>query len=203
MPLLGEAPGQSLVFISFIYLCSFLFFTTAASQSGFLLLWWTPWPRATWGGKCLFCLHIQVTVHQWGKPGQEQRRLKTTYVQAAALWVHCFSRKWREWVVYGGPELERRGVFSTGVPLALRGSCWWLFHILKKVSNSKVKKGTQAVEEPKGVSWCTGHGWGGGLQYTRLLLAACSAWFLRHCPQWAGPCHSNHQSSEFPPAHLE
>jgi len=37
----------------------------------FLLLWKSPWPKATWGGKGLFSFRFHITVHHWEKSGQE------------------------------------------------------------------------------------------------------------------------------------
>lgn len=45
----------------------------------------TQWPKATWGGKHSFCLYFQVTVHPWGKQGQE--------LSGAGTWMQDLKQK--------------------------------------------------------------------------------------------------------------
>lgn len=64
----------------------------------FLLLYWTPWPKSTWGRKGLFGLNFPVTLNHWGKLGQnlelklKQKLLKMSY--------YCFLSLWLAWLVF-------------------------------------------------------------------------------------------------------
>lgn len=55
--------------------------TTRVSKCSFLSV---IWPKAAWGGKCLFVFYFRATVHRWRKSGQE---LKQRPCRNAACWL--------------------------------------------------------------------------------------------------------------------
>lgn len=53
--------------------------------AGLLLLWPTPWPRATWQGEGLFGLHVLTKVHLWRKSEKELKQEQSQEPRRKAL----------------------------------------------------------------------------------------------------------------------
>jgi hypothetical protein len=65
-------------------------------SQGFYCCDWTPWPRATWGGKGLFGLHFHMVVHHEGSQDRNSNK--------AGTWrQELMQRSWRSTSYWLGP----------------------------------------------------------------------------------------------------